>query len=242
MKLSAPIYILKQQAKALARKEKFPLHQALDRIANREGFNAWSQLAARLNSDEPSAALLSQLNRGDLVLLGARPGQGKTLLAIGLAIESMARGNRSAFFTLEFTEADVARCFAVLNKDINSFRDRFLLDDSDRISASYIVARLTSAPPNMLVVIDYLQLLDQKRDNPSAMEQVAELKRFAREHQLIIVCLSQIDRRFDPESKSCPRLADVRLPNPLDLSLFDKACFLNGGRMQVAAAGWSAGG
>jgi replicative DNA helicase len=154
----------------------------------------------------------------------------------------MARGNPSAFFTLEFTEADVARCFAVLNKDINSFRDRFLLDDSDQISASYIVSRLASAPPNMLVVIDYLQLLDRNRDNPSTMEQVAELKRFAREHQLIIVCLSQIDRRFDPESKSCPRLADVRRPNPLDLSLFDKACFLNGGRMQVATASLSAGG
>lgn len=89
----------------------------------------------------------------------------------------------------------------------------------------------------MLVIIDYLQLLEQKRDNPSAMDQVAELKRFARERQAIIVCLSQIDRNYDPRSKSCPGLADVRLPNPLDLTMFDKACFLNRGQMQVTTAG-----
>src|SRR5215470_17176943 len=47
MKLSAPIFILKQQAKALSRSEKIPLHAALDRIANREGFAAWSLLAAK---------------------------------------------------------------------------------------------------------------------------------------------------------------------------------------------------
>jgi replicative DNA helicase len=237
MKLSVPIYILKQQAKVLSRREKIPLHQALDRVATREGFGTWSLLAARCSPDDTSTRLFSQLSPGDMVLLGARPGQGKTLLGIGLAIEAMARGHYSAFFTLEFTKADVARHFAVLDKDVKRFRDKLLVDDSNHIRSDYIVARLKSAPPNTLVVVDYLQLLDQRRDNPSVMDQVGELKRFARERQLIIVCLSQIDRAFDPESKSCPDLADVRLPNPLDLKLFDKACFLSRGQMQVAGVG-----
>ncbi len=38
MKLSAPVNILRRQARALSRKEQIPLHQALDRIARREGF------------------------------------------------------------------------------------------------------------------------------------------------------------------------------------------------------------
>jgi replicative DNA helicase len=237
MKLSAPIYILKQQAKALSRKEKVPLHRALDRIANREGFTAWSLLAARSESNEESTTLFSRLSSGDLVLIAARPGQGKTLLGIGLAVESMARGNRSAFFTLETTEAGVAQLFAALDKDIRGFGDRLLIDESDCISADYIVDQLASAPPGMVVVIDYLQLLDQKRGNPSIMEQVTHLRRFARQRQLVIVCLSQIDRKYDSESKSCPGLTDVRLPNPLDLTLFDKACFLNRGQMQVVSVG-----
>ena len=69
MKFTAPIFILKQQAKALSRKEKIPLHQALDRIASREGFNAWSLLAAKAASDRPSEKFLDQLSPGDLALV-----------------------------------------------------------------------------------------------------------------------------------------------------------------------------
>ena len=47
MKLSAPIYQLKRRAKLLSRTDTIPLHQALDRIAQEEGFTAWSLLASR---------------------------------------------------------------------------------------------------------------------------------------------------------------------------------------------------
>ena len=57
MRLSAPIYILKQQAKALARSERIPLHLALDRIANREGFRVWSHLAAVRTTRVPYCSL-----------------------------------------------------------------------------------------------------------------------------------------------------------------------------------------
>ena len=235
MKLSVPIFILKQQAKTISRGENVPLHQALDRIANREGFAAWSLLAAQRPEDQPSISLFSKLNPGNLVLLGGRPGQGKTLLGIRLAIASISRGNPAALFTLEFTEEDVARCFDVLNRNLACYRDKLMIDASDLINAAHIIERLALAPPNTLVLIDYLQLLDQRRENPSLMAQVAALRRFAHERLLIVVCLSQIDRRYDPASKPCPDLDDVRLPNPLDLTLFDKACFLSQGRMQVTA-------
>ena len=39
MKLSAPVYRLKRRAKVLAREERIPLHEALDRVAMDEGFN-----------------------------------------------------------------------------------------------------------------------------------------------------------------------------------------------------------
>ena len=80
-KLSAPIYRLKRRAKALSLKEKIPLHEALDRIAGQEGFAAWSLLASRLASSRPGKTLIDELVPGDLVLLGARPGHGKTLIA-----------------------------------------------------------------------------------------------------------------------------------------------------------------
>jgi replicative DNA helicase len=235
MKFSAPIYILKQRAKTFSRKEKVPLHDALDRIAKQEGFGSWSLLASTRKADEANSRLSSQLRPGELMLLAARPGQGKTLLSLGLAVEWMARGHRAAFFTLEFTRADVVRCFDILDKDIKDFDGLFAIDDSDGINADYIIAQSSSAPPNVLIVVDYLQSLDQRRDTPSIMDQVVQLKRFARQRQAVIVCLSQVHRSYDPATKPFPALTDIRLPNPLDLKLFDKACFLNQGKVQVGA-------
>lgn len=233
MKLSAPVYILKQQAKLLSRREKIPLNQALNRIARQEGYSEWSLLAARLASATPTTSLLSELSAGDLALLGSRPGQGKTLLSLGLAVEAMRRGGHAAFFTLDFTGADVATRLRAMGADPESFADQLLVDDSDEICADYIVARLESAPPNTLVIVDYLQLLDQNRERPDLMTQVRALRAFARSRQLIVVCLSQIDRRYDASQQEFPGIGDVRLPNPLDLGLFDRTCFLNQGAMQL---------
>jgi replicative DNA helicase len=235
MKLTAPIFILKQQAKTLSRRAKIPLHRALDRIANREGFSAWSLLSAKSASDASSATFLAQLRPGDLVLVASRPGQGKTLLSLDLAVKAMRQGHQAAFFTLEFTQADVAACLKTMGEEPSNFTDSFLVDDSDQICADYIIARLASAAAKTLVVVDYLQLLDQKRENSALMDQVLQLKSFARERQLIVLCLSQIDRSYDPAKQPCPGIGDVRLPNPLDLGLFNRTCFLNQGRLQLAA-------
>lgn len=126
--------------------------------------------------------------------------------------------------------------FHDIGTDRAHFDGLFEFDSSDAISADYITMRLASAPRGTLVVIDYLQLLDQKRENPDLMVQVRMLKSFARDRGLIIVFISQIDRSYDPQTKPCPDLNDVRLPNPLDLKLFNKTCFLNNGEVQFRAA------
>jgi hypothetical protein len=51
----------------------------------------------------------------------------------------------------------------------------------------------------------------------------------------VLIFISQIDRRFDLLAGSFPSLDDVRLPNPLNLKLFNKACFLNTGKVQLSA-------
>ena len=236
MKLSAPIYHLKRKAKLLSREKKIPLHQALDHIAEKEGFSGWSLLAAKVTATAPAGKLFARLAPGDLVLVGARPGQGKTLMSLELAVEAMKAGNRGMFFTLEYTEKDILDRFRAIGAEREDFSGLFEFDNSDDISADYIVRRLTAAPRGTLVVVDYLQLLDQKRENPELMVQVRTLQSFARDRGLIFVFVSQIDRSYDPLMKPCPDLEDVRLPNPLDLSLFTKTCFLNNGEVQFRAA------
>ncbi len=232
MKLSAPVYRLKRNARLLSRAENIPLHAALDRVAAGEGFASWSLLSSRISDASPAARLYQQLTPGDLVLVGARPGHGKTLLSLELAVEAMKSRNRSVFFTLEYTRQDIADRFRAIGTDMALFGDLFEFDTSDAISADYISERLANASRGTLAVIDYLQLLDQKRENPELMTQVRTLKAFARQRDLILVFISQIDRSFDPTDKPCPDISDIRLPNPLDLQLFSKTCFLNNGEVR----------
>lgn len=183
--------------------------------------------------------MFAELKAGDLVLVGARPGQGKTLLSLGLAVEAMKAGNKAVFFSLEYAEKHVHDSFRAIGADPAQFGALFDFDGSNAINADHFMRTLAAAPSGTLAVIDYLQLLDQKRENPELMVQVRALKSFAREKGLIIVFISQIDRSYDPVTKPCPDLADVRLPNPLDLTLFSKTCFLNGGEVRFGPAAHS---
>lgn len=236
MKLSAPIFILKQQAKALSQREKLRLHEGLDQIAVREGFKAWSHLASAWQRTDSCRAVYGQLRVGDMLLLGSRPGQGKTLFSMGLALEAMSHGHRAFFFTLEFIAAEVEALFMVAGRSQQDFKGQWLLDTSEDMSAGYICQRLADAPPGTLAIVDYLQLLDQRRDKPGIDLQLRELKALALERRSIVVCLSQIAREFKAGYKAVPSWRDVRMPNAMDLAIFDKACFMHGGQVQLRSA------
>lgn len=236
MKLSAPIYALKREAKALSRKDNIPLHAALDRIAAREGFSAWSLLAAKAAARLGPEELFARLEPGDMLLLGARPGQGKTMMSLRIAAEAMKAGRQAVFFTLDYAPREVEDRFRRIGENPARFGDLFAFDCSEAIGDRHIIDRLSAVPRGTVAVIDYLQLLDQRRDKPELMQQVRVLKAFARESGVIFVFLSQIDRAYNPEAKPCPGPEDVRLPNPLDLALFDKTCFLHGEEVRFAAA------
>lgn len=233
--LSAPMYLLKRRAKLLSRKENIPLHQALDRVAASEGFRNWSLLSAKAQTTKSVARIYEGLSPGDLVLIGARPGQGKTMLSLELALQAIRAGNSSHFFTLDYSEQDCQERLNEIDGKWKRVSDLLEFDGCGEISADYVIGRLENAPRGTFVVTDYLQILDQKRKNPELMIQVEALGAFARERGLVIVFISQIDQTYDPQRKRVPDLGDVRLPNPLDLRLFQKSCFLHAGEMRFGA-------
>jgi replicative DNA helicase len=234
MMLSAPIFRLKRRAKLLARQNEIPLHKALDEVARSEGFRSWSHLATRAH--RPAGEILSRLSPGDLMLLGARPGHGKTRLGLELAIEATSRGRHGHFFTLDYSEGVTLAHLRSLGADQETIA-ALNLDTSDNICASYIIDMLGTSPRHAVAVIDYLQLLDQRRRNPGLAEQISALRSFAAASGSIIVVISQIDRAFELSAKRLPELSDVRLPNPLDLTLFTKSCFLHDGQIRLQAVG-----
>lgn len=163
MLLSAPIYKLKRRAKLLAREKKIPLHEAQDRIAHDEGFPAWSALSARIGSGLTPICLLPSLTDGDMLLLGARPGHGKTILGLRLLIDAAREGRRSLFFTLEYTEQEVIDCVHAID---GKGRVPEIVT-SEEISADFIIGHLATAQRGTVAVIDYLQILDQQRIKPA---------------------------------------------------------------------------
>ncbi len=231
MQLSAPIYALKRKAKLLARATGTARHKALDKVAADEGFRTWSHLASHLAKESPARWALSQLAPGDLALVGARPGHGKTLLGLELAVKAAQMGRKGYFFTLDYNANDVAALFSAIENDVSA-RQTVIIDTSDDVSADYIVSRLETETAPGLIVVDYLQLLDQKRANPSLEDQMNTFQRYVRETGAICVVLSQIDRAFELSGKSMPDISDIRLPNPLDLSVFRKSFFLQNGRIK----------
>lgn len=234
---SVPIYRLKRKARLLARANGIPLHAALDRVAMEEGQRAWSLLAARHPARISAAEVFASLTAGDLVLVGARPGHGKTRFSLELAIEATRSGAHSVFFTLEYTERECLKLMETISARPSRSAELLELDCSDLIDAGDIAGRLASAPRGTLAVIDYLQLLDQKRDSPPLAAQLEILSGLTWKRGLIVVCLSQIHRSYDPSTKSCPDIRDVRLPSPVNLSIFNKTCFMNDSEIRFQVSG-----
>lgn len=235
MILSAPIYRLKRNAKTLARAHGLPLHAALDRVAVAEGFQSWSHLAASHASDTPAKKVLAQLEAGQLALIGARPGHGKTLLALELTAMAAGIGRQGFFFTLDYHDRDVAQAFAAIGTAPSSVQS-IVIDTSDDISANYIISHLKTVHRPPLIVVDYLQLLDQKRSNPVLDEQMAALKAYVIRTCAICVLISQIDRRFELTGKQMPDASEIRFANPCDMSVFDRLFFLHDGQIRMDRA------
>lgn len=236
MQISAPIYVLKRKAKQMARRGGIALHQAQDKVAVAEGFKSWSHLAAAGAMASPATDVLRQVTSGEMILIAARPGQGKTLLGLEVASRAAEIGRRGYVFTLEYNERDVSLQLSALGIGQGASAAPFVLDTSDEVSADYIIQRLATVPHPAVIIVDYLQLLDQRRSTPALADQMVALRQFIRERGHVCAMLSQIDRAFDLSGRAVPGVADIRQPNPLDLSVFDRFCFLHDGQVHLDRA------
>lgn len=230
MKLSAPIHVLKSRAKNLKRSESMTMTEALDQIAKEQGFQSWSLLISKSEQIYPKQfdEVLNFCNPGDLVVVASRPGFGKTSFALGLFVQAINEDRAISFyFTLSETHIDIAGRIASYDKEIGEDDSKFRLDYSDDISADYIINKAKgNTNKASVIVVDYLQLLDEKRSNPPVQTQIEKLKVFAKDTGCIIIFLSQVSREIEYRNDKSPRFGDLRLPNPLDLKLFNKGILL----------------
>lgn len=148
--------------------------------------------------------LTSGFQKGDLVILAARPAMGKTTLALNLATNAAEKGNAVAVFSLEMPSSQLAMRLLSSESKLDSKRLRtanlheheyknlmlalgklsempVYIDDTPGISPLELRAklrRLQAQDDIKLILIDYLQLMrSSKRKVESRFQEVSEIVR-----------------------------------------------------------------
>jgi replicative DNA helicase len=126
---------------------------------------------------------ISGLNNSDLILLAARPGMGKTSMALNILLDAGKKsGKKVAFFSLEMSREQLAlrlissECFVdnkklvtgkLSDQDWESVaaaadslnRSTILIDDDSSVTVADILAKCRRVEDLGLIIIDYLQLM-----------------------------------------------------------------------------------
>jgi replicative DNA helicase len=186
-------------------------------------------------------ALTNGLHPGQLVVIAARPGLGKSTLGLDIARSaSVKHGLTSVIFSLEMTrneitmrllsaEARVAlhhmRSGTMSDDDWNRLARKMsevasaplFVDDSPNMTMMEIRAkcrRLKQRHDLRLVVVDYLQLMSSGKRVESRQQEVAEfsrsLKLLAKELEVPVIALSQLNRGPEQRTDKRPMLSDLR--------------------------------
>jgi replicative DNA helicase len=174
---------------------------------------------------------------GELTILAARPGVGKTSLGLQIAAHNAERGRLVYFASLEMSAAELSIRLACGKSGVSNRLVRigkFGNCDSERLSVAlngqakvaleiHDRAALTVAAIRReirkrkkrglcLAVIDYLQLITPEDRRLPREQQVArmvrQLKETAREYDVSIFCLCQLNRQADGDET--PRLSQLR--------------------------------
>lgn len=189
--------------------------------------------------------ILGGAEEGALVVIGGRPGSGKTSFAMQLAY-NVSLIHPILYFTLEMTREELGLRYLVMLTDIDSNRLKrgegitfqewrlieeagrkleqrsIIIDDSSRLSIynirSKVYAMVRSRGVKM-VFIDYLQLMDGAKGKEGS-EYYGSIsrtcKQLAKELKIVIVLLSQLNRDIERRSEKIPKLSDLRASGEIE--------------------------
>jgi len=230
------------------------LQSVLDETSSAEvvGSEAWAEQFLKEEREiikDPSAAYVTTgwedldrmlgggLIRAGFYVLGARPGMGKTTVALNIAEYVASKGKPVLFVSLEMTKWQVM-CKRIayqkrmpykklisgdltwdeqidMEEALNALKDRPLyVNNRFGLTVSDISAMVRQIKDCRLIVIDYFGLISVEGDAKGRYEDYTlisgRLKQLACQLNIPILCLAQLNREVEKRTKKRPQLADLR--------------------------------
>ena len=195
-------------------------------------------------------SILKGFHGGNLVLVGARAGVGKSAFSGNLALKVASEGKPVLLFSMEMQHDEVSEraCARGTNVPLSAIIDRKLTPDQYRSLSRYIGAaekdplhicddpHITSAkiraearsiPGLALIIVDFISLMQSDKKHDSRNLELGaisrDLKNLAAEMRIPIVALAQLNRGADDTEK--PTLRSIRDSGELEQNA-NKVLFL----------------
>lgn len=185
-------------------------------------------------------AMLGGWKAGDLVIVGARTGMGKTSFAVGAAMAAAQSGAVSAIVSLEMSSRQLANRLLGCAAGVSVFKIM-----SGRLTPGELAAVHRSSVPASLwpmyytdtalqttdelramvrqlkikqglsvLCVDYLQLMQGTRRRDNRQVEVSEISRslklLAKELDITVIAMSQVSRACEQRDDKRPMLSDLR--------------------------------
>ncbi len=183
--------------------------------------------------------MITGLNKSDLIILGARPGMGKTSFALNIARNVAVNSEKTVcFFSLEMTRDQLAQRMLSSEAGIKSEKLRtgeldadewtrlaqagenlanheIYFDETSAITVTEMKAKLRRMKKVDLVIIDYLGLMKSAKRTENRVQEVSEITRnlkiMAKELKVPVIACAQLSRGTEVKGKSHrPALSDLR--------------------------------
>ena len=182
--------------------------------------------------------VLAGMGKSDLVLVGARPGMGKTSFALNVATNvAQETKKKVCIFSLEMSADQLVNRMLSSEAMVDSYALRtgelkpeewdhiaqasaklsqcdILIDDTSGITVTGMKGKLRRVQNLGLVVIDYLQLMTSDKRIDNRVQEVGDISRnlkiMAKELMVPIICCAQLSRGPESRTDKKPMLSDLR--------------------------------